>query len=106
MSEKELVEIVAGITDADEMERFLQEILTDKERRVLALRWKLLKDLHAGRTQRSIAADYRISLCKITRGSKILKDQESVIRRILDRRGSKKSSTGKKDGDGDGHGSS
>lgn len=91
MSEQELVEIVAGITDADEMGRFLQEILTEKERHVLALRWKLLKDLHAGRTQRSIAADYRISLCKITRGSKILKERESVIRRILDARDSKKS---------------
>ncbi|MCK9230601.1 MAG: trp operon repressor [Syntrophales bacterium] len=106
MSEKELVEIVAGITDVGEMERFLHEILTDKERHVLALRWKLLKDLHAGRTQRSIAADYRISLCKITRGSKILKEQESIIRRILDERGSKTPPPSGRDGDGGGYQSS
>jgi len=68
MSEQELVELFARITDVDEMERFFREIFTEKERDTLSLRWKLLKDLHAGRTQRSIAADYRISLCKITRG--------------------------------------
>ncbi|MDD5475628.1 MAG: Trp family transcriptional regulator [Syntrophales bacterium] len=84
MSERELVEIFAGITDQNEMERLFREIFTEKERSVLALRWKLLKDLHAGRTQRSIAADHRISLCKITRGSKLLKAKESVIRGILD----------------------
>lgn len=106
MSEQELVEIVAGITDAGEMERFLQEILTEKERHVLALRWKLLKALHAGRTQRSIAADYRISLCKITRGSKILKERESVIRRILDARDSRKSPGREQHDGGDRNGTS
>lgn len=106
MSEQEIVEILVGITDADEMERFLREILTEKERHVLALRWKLLKDLHAGRTQRRIAADYRISLCKITRGSKILKERESVIRRLLDARDSKKSPKSGKQENGDRHGTS
>lgn len=84
MSEKELVEIFAGINDTETMGRFFREIFTEKERRDLTLRWRLLKDLHAGRTQRNIAADYHISLCKITRGSKLLKDEHSIIRGILD----------------------
>ncbi len=91
MSEQELVELFARITDVDEMERFFREIFTEKERDTLSLRWKLLKDLHAGRTQRSIAADYRISLCKITRGSKLLKEPDSLIRNILDEEVKKRS---------------
>jgi TrpR family trp operon transcriptional repressor len=39
--------------------------------------------LHAGKTQREIAHDLGISLCKITRGSKILKDPESQMNTIL-----------------------
>jgi hypothetical protein len=34
------------------------------------LRWKLLKDLHAGMTQRKIAEKYGISLCKNNKGIK------------------------------------
>ncbi|MCK7512132.1 MAG: trp operon repressor [Desulfobacterales bacterium] len=47
------------------------------------MRWQLLKDLHDGMTQRSIAARYHISLCKITRGSKVLR-RNSTTRKILD----------------------
>ena len=80
----ELEEIFADITDYQEMIAFFEEIFTPKELRDLTLRWQLLKELHEGQTQRSIASRYRISLCKITRGSKILKKKGSTARRILD----------------------
>lgn len=79
----ELIRIFAEITDYDEMQGLFNELLTPKERDDMDLRWKLLKDLFAGKSQRSIAAEHHISLCKITRGSKILKSEKSVTRRIL-----------------------
>ena len=85
----ELEKIFAEITDYHEMITFFEEIFTPKELRDLILRWQLLKELHEGHTQRSIASRYRISLCKITRGSKILKKRGSTTKRILDARYSK-----------------
>jgi len=84
-SGSELIEIFAGISDFEEMKAFIEEILTPKEIEDLALRWKLMRELHEGHTQRDIAAKYGISLCKITRGSKILKKDNSITKKILDR---------------------
>ena len=84
-SGSELIEIFAGISDFEEMKAFIEEILTPKEIEDLTLRWKLMRELHEGHTQRNIAAKYGISLCKITRGSKILKKDNSVTKKILDR---------------------
>lgn len=84
-SSSELAQVLADIDDTTLMNRFLEEILTPSEKKDISLRWQLLKDLHAGRTQRDIAAEYRISLCKITRGSKILKNDKSVTRKLLQR---------------------
>jgi len=50
----------------------------------LSLRWRLLSELHNNKTQRAIAKKYHISLCKITRGSKILKKKNSITKQILD----------------------
>lgn len=79
----ELAQVLAQIDDPTLMNRFLEEILTPSEKKDISLRWQLLKDLHAGKTQRDIAAEYRISLCKITRGSRILKNDKSVTRKLL-----------------------
>ncbi len=84
-SGNELIEIFAGISDFEEMKAFIEEILTPKEIEDFYLRWKLLQELNAGYTQRSIAAKYGISLCKITRGSKILKKDNSITKKILDK---------------------
>lgn len=83
-SRHELEMIFARIQDHKEMIAFFEEIFTPKEVQDLRLRWELLKDLYKGNTQRSIAAKYKISLCKITRGSKILKKKNSVTKRLLD----------------------
>ena len=80
---REISRILADITSSDDIEKFLYEILTDNERRDLSLRWELMKKLYNGIPQRSIAAELGISLCKITRGSKILKSADSVTGKIL-----------------------
>ncbi|GBC60329.1 transcriptional regulator [Desulfonema ishimotonii] len=87
---RELVDIFSEITDPDEMDDFFQEIFTEKELRDLVLRWQLLKELHEGKTQRNIAATHGISLCKITRGAKILKQENSAARRLLEKHSGRK----------------
>lgn len=81
----ELQSIFTEIQDHDEMVSFFNEIFTPKEIKDLELRWELLKELHAGHSQRAIASRHKISLCKITRGSRILKSNGSVTKKLLDK---------------------
>lgn len=82
-SKSELVDALCQIRQRDEMTRFLQELLTEKEMDDVVFRWRLMKDLHKGETQRSIAKKHGISLCKITRGSRILKNEDSVSLKLI-----------------------
>ena len=89
VGEKEIQDVAAlfaGVTTPQEMRRLLDEILTPAELRDLALRWRLVQRLHAGVPQRRIATELGISLCKITRGSRILKQPQGVIRSVLERK--------------------
>ncbi len=74
----ELIDALVSIRDREKMKRILEELLTPAELKNLELRWELMKNLAEGIPQREIARRHGISLCKITRGSKILKDPESV----------------------------
>ncbi len=80
---KELIGIMSKIDSQDEMEKFFTEIFTTKEKYDLALRWRLMKDLYHAIPQREIAHNLGISLCKITRGSKILKQEGSMCKRLI-----------------------
>lgn len=85
VSQKDIVSVFSSIRDHDEMDQFFHEILTSSEIRNLALRWELMKRLKQGIPQRKIASDLRISLCKITRGSKIVKNRNSISNRYLEK---------------------
>lgn len=80
---EDLIAIFASTTDVKDMQKLLEEMLTSNELKDLLLRWNLMKDLYQGLPQREIAASYGISLCKITRGSKILKQKDSYCKRLL-----------------------
>lgn len=80
---KELAKVFSHIENEREMEKFLIEILTESELDALHFRWRLMEDLYHGETQRHIAEKHHISLCKITRGSKILKDKTSISLKLL-----------------------
>jgi TrpR family trp operon transcriptional repressor len=75
--------VLCKISDPDQMQEFLTEILTPAERRDLSLRWELMQRLKKGTPQRKIAAELGISLCKITRGAKILKQDHSISKHYL-----------------------
>jgi TrpR family trp operon transcriptional repressor len=81
--DQELLKVVSSMDNLDDLNRFFEEIFTPAELEDISLRWKLLKDLHKGLTQRKIAEKYGISLCKITRGSKILKNENSIVLNVL-----------------------
>lgn len=83
--DRELLRVVSSIEDLDELELFFKDLFTPAELADISLRWKLLKDLHQGMTQRKIAEKYGISLCKITRGSKVLKNKDSMVLKVLKR---------------------
>lgn len=78
-----LAAAVAALETPAEVEAFLAELLTPGERHDIRLRWDLLERLVRREPQRKIAADLGISLCKITRGARILKTADSVVARAL-----------------------
>lgn len=81
--DQELLKVISSIDNLEDLSRFFEDIFTPAELDDISLRWKLLKDLHNGLTQRKIAEKYGISLCKITRGSKVLKDKDSLVLKVL-----------------------
>ena len=80
----EIAKVFCRIGDPETMKSFFDEIFTAAERRDFALRWELMKLIREGIPQRQIASKLGISLCKITRGAKILKNPESVTNQIMD----------------------
>lgn len=74
---------LSGMKDQDEIVNFMVEILTQSELETLSKRWRILNMLVQGETQRNIAKKLNVSLCKVTRGSKILKNKKSIISKYL-----------------------
>ena len=78
-----LAAALAALKTPAAAERFLKEMLTPRELRDLMLRWELLALLADGLPQRGIAERLGVSLCKITRGAKILKSKKSIVAKFL-----------------------
>ena len=76
--------ILAKIGDRKLIREFLICILTKYEIKEIAGRWELVKLLYDGMSQRRIAEQLGMSLCKITRGSKELKKKDSAFKTVLD----------------------
>ncbi len=80
----EIAEALAAIGDAELVRRFLESILTPREREEIAGRWELVKLLNRGESQRHVAKRLGMSLCKITRGSRELKKKDSAFKAVLE----------------------
>jgi len=81
--DRDLLSVLVSMKSVAEMDQFFEELFTPSELADLSLRWKLLKDLYAGVPQRKISEKLGVSLCKITRGSKVLKSDNSVVLKYL-----------------------
>jgi len=80
---KEISKILSKIDSSKTIEEFLFSILTPNEVKNISSRWEIVKRIEKGLSQRKIATDLHLSLCKITRGSRELKKTNSVIKTIL-----------------------
>jgi TrpR family trp operon transcriptional repressor len=81
----ELAALIHQLPDPETGARFLRELLTPSEIEGISFRWELVKRLDRGQSQRAIAAELGLSLCKITRGSRVLKQPDSAVRAVLGR---------------------
>ena len=79
---KEIASLLAEISPKTGYD-FLSEILTPAEISTLSKRWRILKMLNEGFSQREIAKELQVSLCKVTRGAKILKDTDSICSKLI-----------------------
>ena len=82
---KELSETLATVDNHELIEDFLKSILTPNEISEVSSRWELVKQIDEGVSQRKIAENLGLSLCKITRGSKELKKEESSFKKMIDK---------------------
>ena len=80
---KEISHILSRIKDKELIEEFFKCMLTPNEIKRISSRWELVKLLNEGISQRRIARDLHISLCKITRGSKELKKENSALKKVI-----------------------
>ena len=79
----ELSRVLAATDDQNLVKAFLSSLLTPSERLDIAARWELVNRINLGATQRRVAQDLGVSLCKITRGSKELKKEGSAFKTML-----------------------
>lgn len=80
----ELADALAKTEDPAVIESFLRGMLTPSETADIAARWALVKALKEKKTQREIAKDLGVSLCKITRGSRELKTRGEAFRAMFE----------------------
>ena len=80
----ELSQALTRCDDPELMENFLNSLFTPAEVVEMGKRWALVRLLEDGLSQRTIAKELGLSLCKITRGSKELKKENSPFRRMIE----------------------
>lgn len=78
-----LILAITSLKNEKEVRDFFNDILTQSEIETLSKRWRIMNMLKQGSTQREIAQELQVSLCKVTRGAKILKTKNSVITKYL-----------------------
>jgi len=81
----EIATVLAATKDRDLVEEFLKSILTGNEIEEISSRWEIVKLLKTGMSQRKISETLGVSLCKITRGSKELKDNDSAMDKMVEK---------------------
>ena len=84
--EENLTELASALAHTDNpklIKDFLRRLLTPAETADIAARWALVKALEQKIPQREIARTLGLSLCKITRGSKEMKNPDQAFQKML-----------------------
>jgi len=79
----ELIKVFKLLNTEEDVTNFMLDIFTEAELVTLSKRWRILEMLSQGKSQRTIAKELNVGLCKVTRGAKILKNNESVVNNFL-----------------------
>lgn len=80
---KEMFALFPQLQTAGEAESFLRDILTPHEIDQVAERWQIVKKLSTGMPQRQIRDELHVSIEKVTRGAKALKDSKGGFNLFL-----------------------
>lgn len=86
---RDLHKLFASIRTEKEARGLLEDILTPRELNSVAERWRLVQALASGMKQRDINKKLKISISKITRGSRMLKHGTGAFRHFLRKLGKK-----------------
>ena len=79
----ELAHALAQAEDPELIKGFLESLLTENEVNDISLRWTLVRLIDRGMSQRTISRELGLSLCKITRGSRELKKDDSPFAHMI-----------------------
>ena len=82
---KNIIEILYKLESRYDIEKFLSEIFTKNELETIEKRWRIMELLAQGNTQREVASSLNVSLCKVTRGAKILKNKKTITTKFLNK---------------------
>ncbi len=86
---RDLCTLFVHIRNQREAEMLLKDILTPRELASVAERWQLIQMLARGVRQREVKKKLKISISKVTRGSRMLKDGSGGFGLFLKRLGKK-----------------
>ena len=75
MTLNDIYNIIISTKNKKDAQELLDGLFTQNEIETLTKRWRILELLNRGVTQRKIAQDLNVSLCKVTRGAKVLKEK-------------------------------
>ncbi len=83
---EDMINVFSSTSDPEEMKALFDDIFTESEKKDFITRWLLMDDIYQGKPQREIASKRGLSLCKITRGSRMLKKEDGFMRHLLSSR--------------------
>lgn len=80
---QELINLLVSIKSPKLMDGFMEDILTPAEFEDIVTRWQIIKQLSKAVPQRKIAVGLGVSIAKITRGSRELRDKQGGFWQVL-----------------------
>ena len=84
-----LAELFVSVKSAKEMQSLITDMLTPAERKDLWERWSIVDMLFCGNSQREIRDKLKVSISKVTRGSRELQFGTGAFRRLWENRNKK-----------------
>lgn len=82
---KEILRLFLTLETEKEVQRLLEDILTPQELRSIVERWRIVKSLSDGKSQREVQKELGCGIMTVTRGAQVLKNGSGGFRLALER---------------------